>query len=141
MNSLLIFVPVLAHVGLVLFLYVLLLRRKLSAVKTTEVDLKATALNCKAWPNEAVLKCSNNLDNQFQAPLLFYAVCGVLFAVDGVNQGTLILAWAFVLSRYLHCFIHTGSNYVPHRMKSFAFGIGTLTFLTVFAGFRLWMLV
>lgn len=138
MASQLIFVPILAHVVLVIFLYLLLLKRKLRAVKTTEVDLKATALNCKAWPDDSVLKCSNNLDNQFQAPFLFYTVCLILFAAEGVNQVTLILAWAFVLSRYLHCYIHVGRNYVPHRMRVFAFGIATLVGLTIYAAYRLY---
>ncbi len=137
MASQLIFVPILAHVTLVMLLYLLLLKRKLRAVKTTEVDLKATALNCKAWPDDSVLKCSNNLDNQFQAPVLFYTVCMILYGTGGVNQVTLILAWAFVFSRYLHCYIHVGRNYVPHRMRVFAFGIATLLGLTVFAAYRL----
>ncbi len=141
MSPQLIFVPVLAHFALVIFLYTLLLRRKMSALKVKEVNLKDTALNCKAWPDQAVLKCSNNLDNQFQAPMLFYALCFVLSAVDGVNQGTLVLAWAFVFSRYFHAYIHVGKNYVPHRMRAFAFGIATLVCLAAFAAYRLWPLL
>jgi hypothetical protein len=139
MTAQLIFVPVLAHVSLVFLVYFLLLRRKVATAKSTKVDFKATALNCKAWPDEAVLKCSNNLDNQFQAPVLFYIISFVLFAVDGVNLATLVLAWTFVFSRYLHCYIHTGRNYVPHRMKVFAVGIVTLAAMTAIAGYQLWV--
>ena len=138
MNAHLIFVPILAHFSLVIFLYTLLFRRKMSALKSKEVNLKETALNCKAWPDEAVIKCSNNLDNQFQAPLLFYALCFVLAALGEVSQGALILAWAFVFSRYLHSYIHVGRNYVPHRMKAFAFGVFSLVGLAAFAAYRLW---
>lgn len=141
MNPHLIFVPILAHFTLVIFLYTLLFRRKMAALKSKEVNLKETSLNCKAWPDEAVLKCSNNLDNQFQAPVLFYALCFVLAAIGGVSQGTLILAWAFVLSRYLHSSIHVGKNYVPHRMKAFAFGVFSLVGLASFAAYRLWDLL
>jgi hypothetical protein len=137
MENQLIFVPVLAHIGLVFGIYLLLLKRKLRAASTGEVDLKATALNCKAWPDNAVLKASNNLDNQFEAPVLFYALCFVLYAVDGVNTGSLILAWLFVFSRYLHAYIHTGRNYVPHRMRVFAVGIGSLVALLGVAAFKL----
>ena len=137
MSSQLIFAPILAHVALVFFLYLLLLKRKLKAVKTTEVDLKATALNCKAWPDDSVIKCSNNLDNQFQAPILFYVICAVLYGVQGVNQFTLFLAWTFVFSRYLHCSIHVGRNYVPHRMRVFACGIAVLVVMSAYAAYRL----
>ena len=132
MNSQLIFVPILAHICLVLALYTLLLVRKIKAAKTGEVDVKATALNCKLWPKE-VLKVSNNLDNQFEAPLLFYAVCFVLYHLDAVNTVSLILAWFFVFSRYLHAFIHTGSNYVPWRMRVFAAGLVSLVALLFMA--------
>lgn len=134
----LIFVPVLCHFYLVIAVYLLLLKRKLKAVKAGKVDRKRAALNDKAWDDECVLKTSNNLDNQFQAPLLFYMLCGVLYAVGGVNQATLMLAWFFVFSRYLHAYIHNTSNYVPYRMKSFTAGVLSLVGLSAVACFRLW---
>ena len=132
MKSQLIFVPILAHICLVLALYLLLLSRKIKAAKTGDVDVKATAMNCKLWPKE-VLKVSNNLDNQFEAPMLFYALCFVLYSVGAVNTLTLILAWFFVLSRYAHAYVHTGSNYVPFRMRIFAAGIASLVCMLIIA--------
>jgi hypothetical protein len=32
------------------------------------------------------------------------------------------MAWLFVLSRLLHAYIHSGTNYVRHRFNAFAFG-------------------
>lgn len=140
MKSELIFVPVLAHFFLVIGIYLLLLKRKIRAARTGEVDLKATALDCKAWPDPSVLKASNNLDNQFEAPLLFYALCFILYCVGGVNTASLVLAWFFVFSRYLHAYIHCGSNHVPHRMKVFSAGIFSMTVLAGYAAFLLWRL-
>lgn len=138
MTNELIFAPVLAHFFLVLGIYILLLRRKLSAIKRGVVDPRATALNSKAWNDDEVLKVSNNLDNQFQAPMLLYALSFILHGIGGVNQYTLFFAWFFVFSRCLHAYIHTGSNYVPHRMKAFSAGMFSLTMLAVYAAYRLW---
>ncbi len=138
MKPQLIFVPVLAHICLVMSLYLLLLVRKVRVAKSGEVDLKETALNCKAWPDTSVIKASNNLDNQFQAPMMFYALCFILYAVGGVNTLTLILAWFFVFSRCLHAYIHTGRNYVPHRMPAFAAGLLSLAAMLGVAAFEIW---
>jgi len=138
MTSQLIFVPVLFHILLTLSLYLVLLKRKLRAVSEKEVDFKATALNCKAWPDEAVLKCSNNLDNQFQAPVLFYAVCLILYLTGGVNMVTLVLAWTFTLSRFVHAYVHCGSNRVPIRMRVFSVGIVSLVLMICSALWQLW---
>lgn len=136
MSNELIFIPVLAHIVLVLLVYLLLLITKKKAVRQQSVDLKATALNCKAWPDE-VVKVSNNLDNQFEAPVMFYALCVILFSIDAVSMPALILAWVFSLSRFAHAYVHCTSNYVPVRMKVFAVGILALFALTGLALFEL----
>ena len=124
--------PVLAHITLVFALYLLLLQRKIAAAKKGGVDRREAALNCKAWP-EDVVKVSNNLDNQFEAPVLSYGLCLFHHVTGGVNQLALILAWTFVFSRYVHTYVHTGTNYVPHRMKAFVVGMGSLFGLFVLA--------
>ena len=127
-----ILIPVLAHIGLVFGLYLLLLKRKLKAASTGDIDRRELALNCKAWP-EDVLKASNNLDNQFEAPMLFYGLCFLYQATGGASQIELFLAWTFLFSRYLHAYIHVGTNYVPHRMKAFVVGIACLLGMFVLA--------
>lgn len=130
MNNELIFAPVLGHIFLVFALYTLLLVCKLQAKKTQEINLKEAALNCKAWPDE-VLKVSNNLDNQFEAPVLFYTLVVATYLLSQVSTLTLILAWLFFLSRCAHAFVHVTSNYVPVRMKLFALGLLALAGLAI----------
>ena len=136
MNAQLIFIPMLCHIFLVLSLYGLLLLRKKAAARKGDVDLKATALNCKLWP-DSVVKVSNNIDNQFQVPMLFHSLCLILFLSGGVSQVALILAWTFLLSRLLHAYIHCTTNYVPHRMKSFAIGVAAVFGLLLAATYQL----
>ena len=45
-----------------------------------------------------------------------------------------MLAWLFVLSRLVHAYIHTGTNYVRHRFNAFAAGVFILLAMwTIFA--------
>lgn len=129
--------PVLAQILLTLAVYILLGRRKIAAVKAGQTDRSAAALDNKAWP-EAVVKVSNNLANQFEAPVLFYVLCFVLLALDQVGAVALTLAWLFVLSRYAHAWVHVGSNYVPLRFRLFVLGLLLLLAMAILAAW-LWL--
>lgn len=118
----LIFWPVLAHVFLVLLLYLRLSQVKGRASERGEVDEKRRALFGDAWP-DYVVQVSNNIRNQFELPALFHALTFVLWAANGVTAVTLGMAVAFVASRYLHAYIHIGSNVVAHRRRVFTFGV------------------
>lgn len=122
MRGIEIFIPVLLHMLLVSGLFVVLALRKAKAVKTGTIDRKNTALNNKAW-NDDVLKVSNNIDNQFETPIMFYMLTVVVFLTGIVDVFSLALAWAWVVVRYIHAWVHIGSNYVPTRLKLFALSL------------------
>ncbi|MBE1300920.1 MAG: hypothetical protein GJ680_13560 [Alteromonadaceae bacterium] len=104
---------------LVIFLFGLLAVRKVRAKNANLVDLKKTALDNSAW-NDEVVVVSNNIANQFETPILFYALC-LLVMQSGVSDTLFIsLAWLYVALRYLHAYVHISSNFVPVRMKIFA---------------------
>lgn len=121
MNAMTIFWPVLAQVFLTLALFIVLGVRKIKAVKAGEVNRQQAALNNQVWP-ENVVKVSNNIANQFETPVLFFVLCGVIYSLNAVGVATLLLAWVFVISRYAHAYVHIGSNYVPMRFRLFMMG-------------------
>lgn len=120
MNSELILAPMAMQMLLTLLIYIPLTRRKKQAAKEG-TDLSKVALDNNAWPDE-VLKASNNLQNQFQLPVIFYALCLAFMFSNGVSELVLGLAWFFVISRLVHSYVHITSNYVPHRMRIFILG-------------------
>lgn len=136
MHSTYILWPVLALILLILLMYILLGYRKAKAVKTGSVNLKATALDNKAWP-DAVLKVSNNIDNQFEIPIVFFVLCLLFYGIGQVDVLVLTLAWAYVISRYVHAYVHVGSNYVPLRMRIFSVGCLILLVMTLIAAWKL----
>ena len=99
--------------------------RKAKAIKSEDVNRKQAALNNKEWPDD-VVKVSNNISNQFEVPVLFYVLCLILYNINAVDVIAVALAWLFVVSRYLHAYVHIGSNYVPLRLKFFLTGCLTL---------------
>jgi hypothetical protein len=127
-----IFLPVLVQVLITIAGFMLLGVRKAKALKTGGVDSTKTALDNDAWP-DYVLMVSNNMRNQFQVPVLFYVLCFIFYALDSVTTTVLYLAWAFVISRIIHAYIHMSSNYVPARFRVFAIGFVIMTIMTILA--------
>jgi hypothetical protein len=139
MNAHLILWPLLAQITLTLGLYVLLARRKRADLRSGTLDRQSTALDSKAWPENTV-KVSNNIANQFESPILFYVLCLSFFVLNAVSLPVLALAWLFILLRCVHAYIHTGSNYVPRRMKVFILGTGVLLVMTALLAYQLALL-
>ena len=127
-----IFWPVLVQILLTIVGFMLMGVQKAKAVKANDVDMTKTALNNDAWP-EYVMKITNNVRNQFQVPLLFYVLCFVFYSINAVTTTVLYLAWAFVITRIIHAYIHMSSNYVPARFRVFTLGFVILVVMTVFA--------
>ena len=130
MNSSLIFLPVIAQIALTLYVFVALLGAKKKAVAAGEVDEERRALHEDAWP-DSVQKINNNIRNQFEVPVLFYVLCVVLWASNGVSALSLAVASLFVLSRGCHVYVHTGSNFVPLRRNLFTIGVVMVIVLLV----------
>ena len=131
-----IFAPVLVQVALTLWLYIYLAIAKSRAVKAGEVDEARRALHDDAWP-DSVLQINNCIRNQFEVPVLFYALIGILWSTGGANIYIHIAAWIFVISRIAHAVVHTGTNFVPLRRKLFTAGCFIQIGLMVYSGYML----
>lgn len=122
--------PILAQILLTIAMYLKLAVAKSRALRYGQVDLERRALHDDAWP-DAVLQINNNIRNQFEVPLLFYVLTLVLWELRAGGMLALALAWVFVISRVLHAWIHTGSNYVPLRRRVFMVGVAVIVAMAV----------
>jgi hypothetical protein len=136
MNPNEVFLPVLAQVLITIAGFMLLGVRKAKALRAGGVDRTKTALDNDAWP-DYVLMVSNNIRNQFQVPVLFYVLCFVFYSIAAVTTTVLVLAWAFVISRAIHAYIHMSSNYVPSRFRVFAIGLIIIIIMAILAAIAL----
>ena len=130
MNNDLIFLPVIAHICLIFVLYIYLGAVRTRALKEGSVDRQKTSLDPQAWP-EYVVKVSNNLANQFESPILFYVLSVIYYLTNNVGNILISIMSVYVLSRYIHAYIHVTSNHVPYRFKFFRMGVLILFALTL----------
>jgi hypothetical protein len=130
--------PLFLHVILIVIIGAISLRARIAAVRRGQARLKEIATDSAGWPPE-VRKLGNNFDNQFQTPMLWYAVCALIVTTglaDGVSAG---LSWLFLATRIGHAAIHTGSNQVPRRLVAFVLGMTCLLLLWGWFGIRLYL--
>ena len=120
MNPTAIFWPMIAHVALVVIIYALLGLRRKEAVTSGSAKVSQFREN-QVEPQQSLF-VRNSLANQFELPPLFHIVCLALYVTAGVGTVAVVLAWVFVLSRYVHAFIHVTSNRIRYRQPAFVVG-------------------
>jgi hypothetical protein len=131
-NQVAILYPVFVQVLLVVVVGVLMAAARARAIKTMDrqrgnPDL---AMGRVDWPDDAAKRAAN-YHNQFQAPVLFYAVVAFALITKGADTLMLVLAWLFVLTRIFHAAIHIGPNKVRWRSPAFALGFLILMLMWV----------
>ncbi|MCJ8142161.1 MAPEG family protein [Ancylobacter sp. A5.8] len=125
-----ILLPVFVLVFLAFALLLLLGGRRKAALAAGEVDLEQAPLDDRAWP-ASVRQASNAFRNQFELPVLFYAVVTLALVTRKADIGFVVLSWIFVLSRFGQAFVHVTSNDVRWRFLSFVIGFGALVLMWV----------
>jgi hypothetical protein len=129
------FWPLVAQTVLVFILYCLLGIRRSAAIKAGRARQEQFREN-RDEPVESLV-VRNSIANQFELPVLFYAVSIVLFITQADNLPAVILAWIFVACRYAHAFVHVTSNNLRYRSPLFALSFLALVALWIWLG--LWM--
>ena len=122
MEKTLILYPSVSMIVLTFFLYVRNYLDNMKAKKSNSIKFSYF----KAYQGEVpeyVAVSRQTLKNQFELPIFFYFLISIILVFDKVSQLDFILAWIFVASRYLHCYIRLSSNHVPHRAKVFKLGM------------------
>ena len=118
--------PMLAHIGWVFLLYVWLTYARWVAVKRGEVDYSSFVFS-REEPL-AVARIPRNLANQFELPVMFYALVVLLIALGKVTLFDVVAAWVFVAGRVIHTLVQTLTDNVPLRGQVFM-----INFLAVLA--------
>ncbi len=135
----LLLLPLFLHVVLITAVGCISLRARIRSVRSGETRLKDIALGNDAWPNK-VRQLGNNFDNQFDVPMLWYACCALLIVTGFVDWVAITLSWGFLVARLAHTLIHTGSNFVPTRMRLFIGGFGIVFVMWAWFGLRLFVI-
>ena len=117
--------PALAQIFWSFVVLVIMFRRRKQAFANREVKLADIAVSTESYPDSARLAAAN-FSNQFETPVLFFALTLIAIHVGATGYVMAALAWAFVVTRVAHTLIHTGSNSLKNRALVFAAGIACL---------------
>jgi hypothetical protein len=129
--------PVFLHVLLVFILLFWMGKERRGALVAREVQFKDIALDEPNWPKRTT-QIGNCLKNQFEFPMLFYAIVAIALPLRQADFLFVLLSWVFVVTRYVHAGIFVTSNNVKNR--SLAFFAGVLVLLAMWIIFA-WKIV
>lgn len=130
--------PVFVQVALTFVVLFRLGAVRLAAVRAGGLVREEVVLDDRGWPPK-VRQVSNCFRNQFELPVLFYALVILALATRQTSDFFHVLAWLFVLSRIVHAFVYVTSNHIGWRFGAFAFG--ALVLLAMWAMFALAILL
>lgn len=123
-----------AQVLLAVAILVMMGRERVPRVISGEIPMADVAVERTAYPLRARL-LSNNFDNQFQLPVLFFVGALLALHLGAIGWLEVLLAWAFVALRYVHAAIHVTSNHLLRRFAAYSAGLAVLVL------FWLWLVV
>lgn len=131
-----ILLPLFVEVALTFVLLFWMAHSRIGALKSGKTTLNDTALGQPNWPTR-VQQIVNSYHSQFQLPLLFYVLTIVAIMTKHADFLFVVMAWLFVITRLVHAYIHTGSNYVRHRFNAFAAGVFILLAMWIIFAVRI----
>lgn len=115
-------IPLLAQVLLTFIVMYIMGRKRVNEIKKMKIHPQRTDVRTHA---REVFKeseaAADNYHNQLESPVLFYVVILLTLMLMVQDYVIVILAWTFVVLRYIHSFIHITYNRVLHRFSVFVF--------------------
>ncbi len=121
MNNQLIF-PLGFYIFYIFGLVVYLFKTRVQEIRNGQVSADYFKAYLGKPPTDRAVVVGRHYDNQFQVPMLFFVTVILHFSMGHVNSLTILLAWAFVVTRLIHSWIHLGSNKPQNRVLPFAAG-------------------
>ena len=110
--------PLFVQVVLTFALLVWLAYQRVTLISSGVVKRTDIALREPNWPART-LQLQNAVSNQFEVPVLFYALTILSIVTRHADLWFVILAWVFVLLRIVHASIHVTDNDVRRRGLTF----------------------
>ncbi|HST94419.1 MAG TPA: MAPEG family protein [Microvirga sp.] len=114
--------PVFVQVALTFLLLMWMGRSRIASLRAGDVKVRDVALGERSWPTR-IQQIANSYHNQFELPVLFYAIVALALITRKADLVFVVLSWLFVASRLVHAVIHTTSNKVSQRFAVFLVGV------------------
>jgi hypothetical protein len=125
MSVQMVLLPVFVLIGLTFALLLWMATVRTRALTSREIRLKDIALGQPNWPERAT-QIGNCFKNQFELPLLFYALIALALPLRHADLVIVLLSWVFVVTRFAHAGIFVTSNDVRTRSLAWFAGVAVL---------------
>nr|WP_250152487.1 MAPEG family protein [Ancylobacter radicis] len=122
--------PVFVQVALTFAVLFRLGAVRLRAVKAGSVERERVLIDDSGWPAQ-VRQASNCFRNQFEVPVLFYALVAFALVTRQADGLFVVLSWVFVLSRIVHAVVHVTSNALSIRFPAYMVGVVVLMLMWI----------
>ncbi|WP_444995157.1 MAPEG family protein [Aliikangiella sp. IMCC44359] len=99
-------------------LLTLAVRRRI-ALKKRELDLAFYRLYQDGREPDKIRQTARNLINLFEVPILFYSGIMLTLVLNIQHYVLIYFAWAYVILRYIHSFVHCTNNHFRARFYIF----------------------
>ena len=109
---------------------------RVAAGRARKVHLRDIALREPNWPKH-LMQLQNAFLNQFEMPVLFYALTILALFTQTADLWFVVPAWIFVALRLAHAYVHVTSNRVPRRALFFLAGAAVLCVMWIIFAIRI----
>jgi hypothetical protein len=131
--------PVFVQVGLVFALLFMMAGVRTTSLRSREITFKDIALG-QNWPARS-MQVGNCFNNQFQLPVLFYALIALALPLRQTDLIIVVLSWVFVVTRLIHAGIFITSNNVQQRSLAWFAGVLVLLAMWIYFALRLLLVI
>jgi hypothetical protein len=132
--------PVFVQIGLTFALLLGMVGARRSALVGRETKIRDIALGQPGWPIRAT-QIGNCYRNQFELPVLFYALIAIALPIRHADLVIVMLSWVFVVTRFVHAGIFVSSNDFGRRSSAWLAGALVLLAMWVYFALKILLLI
>jgi hypothetical protein len=128
--------PLLVQVALTFAIGIWMAAARVAAARAGKVHPRDIALREPNWPKH-LMQLQNAFLNQFEMPVLFYALTILAVVTKTADIWFVVPAWIYVALRLAHAYVHLTSNRVPRRALVFLVGSAVLLVMWIIFAVRI----
>jgi hypothetical protein len=136
MSVQMVLLPVFVLVGLTFALLLWMAGARRQALVGGEIKIRDIALGQPNWPTRAT-QIGNCFKNQFELPLLFYALIALAMPLRHADLFIVLMSWVFVVTRFVHAGIFMTSNDLKQRSLAWFAGVLVLFVMWLYFALRI----
>jgi hypothetical protein len=140
MSAQMVLLPVFVLVGLTFALLLWMAGARRQALVDGEAKVRDVVLGQPNWPTRAT-QIGNSFSNQFELPVLFYILIALALPLRHADLVIVLLAWVFVVTRFVHAGIFVTSNDLKRRSLAWFAGVLVLFAMWIYFALRILLLI